>query len=281
MSAKKYGKEIRAFIRDAELGAAEAALALGERFRLGDGVDQDLGAARHCYGVSARLGDPEGQNNLATMLLNGLGGKADPKAAARWYRAAAEQGQAVAQFNLAQRYLHGNGAEQDDILAAQWLMRSAEQGYIEAIGELGTLFRFGRGVEADLLMAAELHIAAAQAGDGCAHGNLADYQDELETLALDGSREAASCLSQMADWGLGRDKDPAQCWAWLTWAHDSGPASAAGEDEEGDGVDEALSFFKSVQPKAVRAAGEAWLAERVARHRGASGRPGLSVAGAR
>lgn len=280
MSAKKYIREVRTFIREAEQGAAEAALELGERFRLGDAVEKDLGAARHCYGVSARLGNAEGQNNLATMLLNGLGGAPDAKAAARWYRAAAEQGQAVAQFNLAMRYLHGDGAEQDDALAAQWFMRSAEQGYVEAIGELGTLFRFGRGVEADLLVAAELHIAAAQAGDGCAHGNLADYRDELEALALEGSREAASCLSQMADWGLGRDKDPAQCWAWLTWAHDRCPPPAAEDEEDGDAVDEAMSFFRSAQPKAVRLAGESWLAERVARHREGSRSPENLVAGA-
>ncbi|MCB1954129.1 MAG: sel1 repeat family protein [Rhodocyclaceae bacterium] len=254
-------------MREETVGAGEAALKLGERFRCGVGVDQDLWAARHCYGVSARLGDIEGQNNLGTMLLNGLGGAPDAKAATRWYRAAAEQGQAVAQFNLAMRHLYGSGTERDDAIAARWLMLSAEQGYIEAIGELGTLFRFGRGVQTDLLVAAELHIAAAQAGDDCAHGNLAAYQGELETLALDGSREAALRLSQMADWGLGCDEDPAQCWAWLSWAREG--CRPDPEEDEGvrTAVIDAMDFFRSVQPKAVRLAGESWLSEKVARHR--------------
>ena len=113
--------------------------------------------------------------------------------------------------------------------------------------------------------------AAAQAGDGCAHGNLADYQEELETLALDGSREAACFLSQMADWGLGRDKDPAQCWAWLRWAHERCPAAPEIlVDGEEDDAESAFHFFPSVQSKEVLAAGDAWLAERVARHKAAA-----------
>lgn len=258
-------------IRAAEAGAGEAAQELGDRYREGNGVEKSESQALHWYAVGAKLGDAVAQNNLATMLLNGIGCQADEEAAVPWYRASAEQGNAVAQFNLGLRYLHGSGVEPDDRAAFEWIAASAEQGYVDAIGQLGTLHRFGRGIEPDLLQASQLHMAAAQAGDATSHGNLSDYRGELIDMALGGHREAAFDLCRMYDWGLGGEKDPALCWAWIHWAQTGCAAMKPEESRTADldtEVAEAFGFFQKALDTQTRARGDALRSEMVRKHTG-------------
>lgn len=270
---------VASLIRAAEAGAAEAAQELGDRYREGDGVEQSDSLAVRWYSVGARLGDAQAQNNLGSMLLNGIGCDADAVAAVPWYRASAEQGNAVAQFNLGLRYLHGSGVEPDDRTAGDWIARAAGQGFTDAIGELGTLFRFGRGTEPDLLQAAQLHMAAAQAGDATSHGNLSDYRGDLIDLALAGNREAAFDLSRMYDWGLGGEKSPALCWAWVRWAHERCapmPEHAARIDDLDEEVTEAFRLFGAALTKEVRGRGDALFGDLLRKAGRAGVRPGTA-----
>ena len=251
-------------IQAAEAGAAEAAEALAECYRTGKGVRRSNELALHWYSVGAKLGDANAQNNLGTMLLNGIGCESDEAAAVPWYRASAEQGNAVAQFNLGLRYLHGSGVEQDDRTAGAWIAKSAAQDYSPGIGQLGTLFRFGRGTKPDLLQAAQLHLAAAQAGDVTSHGNLSDYRAELIEMALKGNREAAFDLCRMYDWGLGGEKSPALCWAWVQWAYESCPTMPKHkthvEDLDAE-VAAAFTFFQTTIDREARERGDSLLVE--------------------
>lgn len=106
--------------------------------------------------------------------------------------------------------------DQDDKEAVRWLALATAQGYIEAISELGTLCRFGRGVPQDLAAASQLHLLAAESEDAVALGNLCDYQNELEQVALGGNPTASLSLG-MYDKGLAVERDQSTALAWLAW----------------------------------------------------------------
>ena len=57
----------------AEAGDGAAANLLGDHYREGDIVSQDLNLAFRWYSRGAELGDREAQNNLGTLFLDGLG----------------------------------------------------------------------------------------------------------------------------------------------------------------------------------------------------------------
>ena len=57
----------------AEAGDGAAANLLGDHYREGDAVSQDLNLAFRWYSRGAELGDREAQNNLGTLFLDGLG----------------------------------------------------------------------------------------------------------------------------------------------------------------------------------------------------------------
>lgn len=204
----------------AEAGDSAAAFELGEIYREGEQVAQDWKAAFLWYHLGATQGDPEAQNNLGTMYLSGLGCEADPTLATHWYRQSARQGNAVAQFNLGKRFQVGDGVDLDLTEAIHWFSLAAEQGNTDATCDLGTMMRFGHGGTRDLVSAAALHIAAAQAGDPVAVGNLSDYREELQDLALSGNAAAAMRLSQIHNLGLGVEKSMPLTWAWIRWARE-------------------------------------------------------------
>lgn len=204
--------------QQATAGNSDAQFAVAEAYRRGSGVTVDLAKSVRWYRAAAAQGHPMAQNDLGSMLLNGMGTERSPEEAACWYRKAAEQGEAVAQFNLALRYLHGSGLEQNDAETVRWLREAAKQGHTEAIGQLGTLYRFGRGVVQNFVAASELHTIAALEGDVTSIGNLAGYRVEIEKAALHGSVVAALALVKMYDRGLAVPKDPAHVYAWLKWA---------------------------------------------------------------
>jgi hypothetical protein len=216
-------RQRRALIAAAHAGDARAQFLLGERYRIGDEfTERDCGEAFKWYGLAAEQGDPDAQNNLGSMHLNGMGVPKDAAKAVAWYRKAAKQGLPVAQFNLGLLRLHGEGVEQDDDLAAVCLMMAAKQGHVQAMAQLGTLCRFGRGVERDIVMAAQLHVLAAEAGDPTSLGNLCDYQEELEQIALGGNASASVSLATIFDRGLGVAQDQPKALAWIRWARAQG-----------------------------------------------------------
>jgi TPR repeat protein len=205
--------------RQSEAGDGTAACRLGDHYRAGDFVSQDLAVAFRWYSRGAELGDRCAQNNLGSMFLNGLGCERDPAQAIHWYRKSAEQGHAVAQYNLAKRYLHGDGVDPDYTEAIEWFWKAAVQGEIWASCEMGTMCRFGQGVERNLLVAAEFHLVAAEAGDEVAVlGNIAEYRAELEEMALSGSQLASLFLSRIYNRGFGVDKSQPMTGAWISWA---------------------------------------------------------------
>ena len=194
------------------------------------------------YSRGAELGNAEAQNNLGTLLLDGLGCVRDPAQAIHWYRKSAEQGVAIAQYNLAKRYYAGDGIDQDYAEARKWFEKASVQGEAWASCELGTMHRFGQGVPRNLLAAAEFHLIAAEAGDDVAIlGNIAEYHAELEEMALSGSQLASLFLSRIYNRGFGVDKSQPMTWAWISCAKKYGSSDVYPDTAEE--VAEAYAFY--------------------------------------
>jgi len=209
---------IQTLLQLAEKNDADAQYELAEAYRTGTGVFENFSEALRWYRAAAELGLADAQNNLGAMYLAGMGIDKNPVAAAYWYLKAAEQEQVHAQFNLGMLYLLGSGVEQSDEEAANWLHTAAEQGDLEAISQLGILYQLGRGVEQNYVAAAELHTIAAIEGHIASIDKLAEFQEEIESAALNGSIVAALCMAKKFDHGLGTSVDTAQVYAWLQWA---------------------------------------------------------------
>ncbi len=246
---------IQALLELAEKNDADAQYELAEAYRTGTNVAENFTEALRWYLASAELGLADAQNNLGAMYLAGMGADRNPAKAVYWYRKAAEQQQMHAQFNLAMLYLLGNGVAQSDEDAAHWLHAAAEQGDMEAICQLGNLYQLGRGVEQNIVAAAELHTAAAIEGHLAAIDKLAEYQEEIESAALNGSILAALCMAKKFDHGLGVNEDTALAYAWVQWARLHGTHD---DDEE---LAELESYVTAVTGEADMARGKKLLNE--------------------
>jgi uncharacterized protein len=69
-------------------------------FCTGQGVPKDISSAIAWYELSAQLGYPLAQYNLAVLLAKGQGCEPDRNKARSWFQKAAERGLAAAQYAL-------------------------------------------------------------------------------------------------------------------------------------------------------------------------------------
>lgn len=115
-----------ALLAKANAGDAAAQVELGESYRVGKGVEQDLRQAAEWYRKAAGKGDVSGEVHLAALYRDG--GKEFPRdmaQAAQWYRRAAEQGDQTSQATLGVLYSIGQGVARDDVEAYYWLELAA------------------------------------------------------------------------------------------------------------------------------------------------------------
>jgi len=264
--------------RRAEAGDGAAANLLGDHYREGGAVSQDLNLAFRWYSRGAEFGDREAQNNLGTLFLDGLGCERDKAQAIHWYRKSAEQGQPTAQYNLAKRYYGGDGIDQDYAEARKWFEKAAAQGETWASCELGTMHRFGQGVPRNLLAAAEFHLIAAEAGDDVAIlGNIAEYRAELEVMALSGSQLASLFLSRIYNRGFGVDKSQPMTWAWIYCAKKYGLSDVYPDTAQE--LDEAYHFYHMCITSENRKEGQRLLRNLRAAHARRTGKSGRAKEG--
>ncbi|MCC5809594.1 MAG: sel1 repeat family protein [Ectothiorhodospiraceae bacterium] len=114
-------------------GDPAAELALGNRYRRGEGVAVNPVAAWNHYVTAARGGNLEAMTNIGVMYDQGQTVAPNPEKACSCYRYAAERGFAVAQYNLGIMYARGIGVGLDEELALHWFGAAAAQGYAPAI----------------------------------------------------------------------------------------------------------------------------------------------------
>ncbi len=111
---------IRALIRKAQQGNADAQYNLGNMYRLGQGVPKDFTKAVYWLRKAAGQGYANAQYNLGNMYRLGQGVLKDFTKAVYWWRKAAGQGDADAQFGLGVMYGNGQGVLKNAVLAHMW-----------------------------------------------------------------------------------------------------------------------------------------------------------------
>ena len=119
----------------AENGDADAAFNLGQAYRLGRGVQTNLGAAQTWFERAARDGHLDAQTTLGLMLFqngNQTGGL-------RWLRQAADKGDPRAMLVYGTALFNGDGVTQDPVLGYAFVSRAAAQGLAPAKQTLAEL----------------------------------------------------------------------------------------------------------------------------------------------
>lgn len=95
----------------------------------GVGLDApDKVRAAELFFAAAKLGFPQSQYNLASMMYSGDGIPQNDSKAFYWFYQAAKRGHAVAMRRIAQCHYDGRGCEKDNTKATEWLKAAANAG---------------------------------------------------------------------------------------------------------------------------------------------------------
>ncbi len=151
--------------RAAAKNLPEAMYQLGWAYYQGIGVQKDQAEAIHWGRKAADAGHPIAQRQLGSLYISGkLDFPKDYHEAARWFSRAAEQGDGDSQAALADLYMRGLGVPHAPPEAYRWARESADQG--NALGEyvLGLLYLQGIGVSKDQSRAFEFIERSAAKG---------------------------------------------------------------------------------------------------------------------
>lgn len=97
------------------------------------------------YGAAAELGHAEAQIALANCYLYAEGVEQNPQAAVKWFEIASEQGNSEAHRNLGECYANGTGVDVDAGLALKHMKLAAEAGDAKALVWMGFWYRDGIG----------------------------------------------------------------------------------------------------------------------------------------
>ena len=130
--ARESGEEAANLLLELATGNnTEAMYQLGEMYRLGDKVRQDLRLAETWLKRACTRGHLHAHTVLSELLSTQL---SPPHAeeAAVVLRQGAEMGDPRCQIRLAEMYLTGHGTLVDTTVAAYWFRRAGEQGYVSA-----------------------------------------------------------------------------------------------------------------------------------------------------
>ena len=143
---------------------AAAMTLLGEIYRDGLVVRQDLLEAGRWYRLASGLGDKNAQFQLGVMLLED--GEPKDRAAARaLFEKAAAQGHAGALYNLGVLAIQGDETAKPDFAkAGEYFKRAADAGDDNGAYSYGVLLRDGKGVPLDTALAALWLKRAADGG---------------------------------------------------------------------------------------------------------------------
>ncbi len=134
-------------------GDANAAFNLGQAYRLGRGVNQDVAKAVTFYEQAAKNGHVAAQGNLGTLLYFSAAPVQNRKKAVEWWHTSAQNGDARAQYMLGVLYFNGDDVEKDWAKAYAFTSLAKDAGLKEADSSLTEMTR---------------HIAAADVEKGSA-----------------------------------------------------------------------------------------------------------------
>ncbi len=209
-------------------GDAEAEFQLGKDYDIGNGVSQNYAKAREFYAKSADQGNIKALTNLASLLMQGLGGEKEPKTAFELYRRAAEKGAARAQTAYATMLQDGVVGAKDPKGAFEWFQKAAQQGEPLAQYELALIYLYGSpAVKADPSKALPL----------------------IRDLAKQGRPDAENALGYMYESGKGVPKNRQEATSWYDLSAKQGYARGEANrgrmcfDEQGYALDVVTGYM--------------------------------------
>jgi localization factor PodJL len=145
---------------------------------------------------AAEQGVPAAQYRYSKLLETGEGVEQDLEAARQWTERAANAGHRRAMHNLGIMYYYGTGAAEDMDTAARWFQEAALLGLRDSQFNLALLYETGDGVPLSLADAyAWFTIAASESGDPTASERAAALESQLEPEALAAAREVAASFT--------------------------------------------------------------------------------------
>lgn len=138
-----YSDEIYILENLAKNGNADAQLALGEAFFLGNphyNVPRDLSQATNYFSQAAAQNNPRSLFNLGLMYSNGIGTEINGTEAKEKFEKAIELGLEDANSGLGYLYLKGIGVKKNISLSMQYFEKAADAGNVEAMANIGALY---------------------------------------------------------------------------------------------------------------------------------------------
>lgn len=148
----------------AKLGHPEAQYELASLMLDGTMVERNLDRALHYFRKAADQGHHKAQYNMGVAFAKGVGVQQDTGEAVVWWRVSALNGNTDAQFNLGLMYSNGYGVAKDMVVAARWWQQAAIQGDAAAQFNLGMLYASGSGVDQNWKTAINLWKQSAKQG---------------------------------------------------------------------------------------------------------------------
>ncbi|MBO4513731.1 MAG: SEL1-like repeat protein, partial [Victivallales bacterium] len=177
----------------AERGDAEAQFRLGECFKEGNVVEENLKEAVKWYRKAAYQGNAEAKFRLGECYEKGNGVEVNLKEAVKWYEMASAQENADANkwlvevlLRLGECYEKGDGVEKNLETSVMWYGKAADLGnavaksrLAEVSLRLGECYEKGNGVEKNLEEAEKWYGKAAGQGNAVAKSRLAEVSLRL------------------------------------------------------------------------------------------------------
>jgi len=158
---------VKYYRKAAEQGLADAQYRLGLMYALGKGIKKDVFQATEWIRKAAEQSNPEAEDWLGWMYSYSKSGevKVDYKEAEKWLRKAADQGLANSQFLLGRMYNDGKGVPKDHSKAFEWFLKAAKQGMPIAQTMVFSCYYEGDGVKKDIKEAIKWLRKTADQGD--------------------------------------------------------------------------------------------------------------------
>lgn len=130
-----YAGAVRQWETAAARGDADAEFNLGQAYRLGKGVPQDMAKAEFYFGRAARKGHPQAGDNYGIVLFqSGRQTEALP-----WLNTAADRGEPRAMYILGIAAFNGDYVGKDWVRAYALMTRAAANGLPQATASLATM----------------------------------------------------------------------------------------------------------------------------------------------
>ncbi len=126
-----YQTAAREWLPHAAQGNPEALFQLGQLYRRGLGVEQDVERAERYYRRAAQRGHVLAQGNLGTLLYFKTP-EPDRAGAIKWWSSAARNGDPRSQYMLGALYANGDDMPRDFVEAYAWLSLAAANGLADA-----------------------------------------------------------------------------------------------------------------------------------------------------